>query len=106
MRRVTFTLVVATLAMAAPIAAVDWPQYLGPERNGTYRGPPLLESWGASGPRVVWRKTVGAGFAGPAVVGARADPVSPRWQGGGRRGPRRRDRQLAVALRLSHDVSR
>ena len=71
MRRVTFALLVAVVAVAAPLAAVDWPQYLGPERNGIYRGPALKESWGATGPRVAWRKNVGAGFAGPVVIGTR-----------------------------------
>jgi len=71
MPRMKLAIIVAALAVAAPIGAVDWPQYLGPERNGTYRGPALAESWGPSGPRVVWRKSVGAGFAGPAVVGGR-----------------------------------
>ena len=52
-------------------AATDWPQYLGPTRNGVYGGPPLSESWGSGGPKVVWRKQVGQGFAGPAVVGTR-----------------------------------
>ena len=52
-------------------AAFDWPQYLGPERNGIYRGPALASTWGTSGPKVVWRKNVGQGFAGPAVVDTR-----------------------------------
>ena len=51
--------------------ASDWPQFLGPQRNGTYTGPPLLEAWGSTGPKVVWRKPVGAGFAGTAVTGNR-----------------------------------
>jgi outer membrane protein assembly factor BamB len=46
----------------------DWPQFLGPDRNGVYDGAPLLETWGATGPRVVWRKQVGQGFSGPVVV--------------------------------------
>ncbi len=49
-------------------AAADWPQFLGPERNGVYRGPALAETWPAQGPRVAWRKTVGQGFAAPVVV--------------------------------------
>ena len=52
-------------------AASDWPQFLGPTRNGVYTGPPLAATWPANGPRVVWRKQVGAGFAGPAVAGNR-----------------------------------
>ncbi len=51
--------------------AHDWPQHLGPERNGVYRGPALAESWGAQGPRVVWRKSVGQGFSGPVVAQGR-----------------------------------
>ena len=61
-------LLVMTLAAGVPAIATDWPQFLGPDRNGTYAGPPLSENWGSSGPKVVWRKQVGQGFAGPAVV--------------------------------------
>ena len=63
--------VVVALAMAIQTAADDWPQFLGPERNGVYRGPALAEMWGATGPRVIWRKSVGAGFSGPVVVQGR-----------------------------------
>jgi outer membrane protein assembly factor BamB len=62
----------AVLAASAVIgAASDWPQFLGPTRNGTYAGPPLADAWGPGGPKVVWRKQVGQGFAGPAVIGNR-----------------------------------
>jgi outer membrane protein assembly factor BamB len=44
---------------------------LGPTRNGVYNGPPLAPSWPTSGPRRVWQKSVGEGFAGPAVAGDR-----------------------------------
>jgi outer membrane protein assembly factor BamB len=65
-------LAVAFIALAGiPAVAVDWPQFLGPDRNGTYSGPPLSETWGPSGPKVVWRKQVGQAFAGPAVVQGR-----------------------------------
>src|SRR3954468_20145109 len=55
-------------AVVARVGGFDWPQFLGPDRNGTYAGSPLSETWGSSGPKVVWRKQVGQGFAGPAVV--------------------------------------
>src|SRR2546425_9853868 len=55
-------------AVAAAVA--DWPQFLGPDRNGVYVGA-LGGSWPAAGPRVVWKKQVGAGFAGPVVAGKR-----------------------------------
>ncbi|HSF16213.1 MAG TPA: PQQ-binding-like beta-propeller repeat protein [Vicinamibacteria bacterium] len=45
----------------------DWPQFLGPERNGTYDGPPIR----GDAPKLVWQTGVGAGFAGPVVVGER-----------------------------------
>ncbi len=62
---------VLLLAATACLTAQDWPQFLGPSRNGVYSGPPLAETWPATGPRIVWRKQVGAGFAGPAVAGTR-----------------------------------
>jgi len=68
MRRLVFRLAAIVLALGVEAAAYDWPQYLGPERNGVYRGPALAEKWGANGPRVVWRKTVGQGFSGPVVA--------------------------------------
>lgn len=68
----TALLIAAALLGAGEVAnALDWPQFLGPARNGTYTGPPLATSWPAGGPRVVWRKQVGAGFAGPVVASGR-----------------------------------
>jgi outer membrane protein assembly factor BamB len=59
---------VLALALGPQTIAADWPQVLGPGRNGIYSGPPLGETWGAAGPRVVWRKQVGQGLSGPIVV--------------------------------------
>lgn len=55
--------------LAAP--AGDWPQFLGPERNGTYSGPEISILWSDGGPKKLWEKNVGEGFAGPAVAGNR-----------------------------------
>lgn len=71
MQRLLCASAVLALAAVARLAAEDWPQFLGPERAGVYRGPALAESWGAQGPKVVWRKPVGAGFSGPVVVQGR-----------------------------------
>lgn len=58
---------------AAPAAAGDWPQILGPERNGVAAADEkLADTWPAGGPRSLWRREVGAGYAGLAVVGERA----------------------------------
>jgi outer membrane protein assembly factor BamB len=70
MRRL-LVLASAIVAIAAAARAEDWPQFLGPTRNGVYAGPPLSETWGAQGPPVPWRKAVGAGFAGPVIVQGR-----------------------------------
>src|SRR5206468_2475764 len=58
-------------ALGCSVAAADWPQFLGPTRNGVYTGPPLAASWPSGGPRVVWRKSIGQGLAGPVVAGGR-----------------------------------
>ena len=45
----------------------DWPQFLGPKRNGVYGGPAISGSWPGSGPPLLWRKPVGEGFSGAVV---------------------------------------
>lgn len=50
--------------------AGDWPQILGPNRNGQAAADErLAESWPPSGPATLWQKEVGDGFSGVAVVG-------------------------------------
>jgi outer membrane protein assembly factor BamB len=51
--------------------AGDWPQILGPARDGRATGETLLAQWPAGGPRQVWTYKVGSGFGGPAVAGNR-----------------------------------
>ncbi|MGW8315133.1 MAG: hypothetical protein ACWGNV_05995, partial [Bacteroidales bacterium] len=56
------------IIIAAQITAQDWPQYLGPDRDGTSPQKNILRSWSAeSGPEVVWTKDVGIGYGGPVV---------------------------------------
>jgi outer membrane protein assembly factor BamB len=50
-------------------AADDWPQWLGPRRDGVWREAGILDRFPPGGPRVLWRAAIGSGFAGPAVVG-------------------------------------
>jgi outer membrane protein assembly factor BamB len=51
-------------------ASEDWPQFLGPERNGISLGKtPLIEKFADAGPKRLWKKSVGSGFAGPVVSG-------------------------------------
>ena len=46
----------------------DWPQFLGPSRNGVYAGADLAANWPTEGPPVVWQKSVGQGFSGSVVA--------------------------------------
>jgi outer membrane protein assembly factor BamB len=62
----TFALLCALVCQAS-----DWPQFLGPTRDGVYAGNDLAASWPKEGPPVVWQKKVGQGFSGPAVAAGR-----------------------------------
>ncbi len=54
-----------------PLEPGDWPQLLGPERNGVYTGGDVAPEWPAPGPPVVWKVKVGSGYSGPVVAGSR-----------------------------------
>lgn len=60
----------AARLVALPGAA-DWPQFLGPHRDGTVTGVVLAREWTSRPPREVWRRAIGAGWAGFAVAGER-----------------------------------
>ena len=57
------------------IAAADWPQFLGPDRNGISPETGLIDSWPAGGPKEVWRVKGGVGMTGVAVRGDTACTV-------------------------------
>src|SRR5256714_9163091 len=55
------------LAVALMVAVSDdWPQLLGPHRNGVYTGETV--GWPS---QFVWQKEVGSGFASPVIVGGK-----------------------------------
>ena len=57
---------------ALSVAAADWPQWRGPQRNGLSPESGLLQAWPAEGPRLDWQVTgIGSGYAAPAVAGDR-----------------------------------
>ncbi len=62
---------IVAAAAGIDVAAQDWPQFLGPARDGRYTGATLAAGWPDGGPRRLWSRPVGAGFAGPVVVGGR-----------------------------------
>jgi outer membrane protein assembly factor BamB len=66
--------------LLAAVRADDWPQWLGPKRDGVWRETGLVEKFPAGGPKVRWRAPVGQGYSGPAVAGGRVyltDQVLP-----------------------------
>jgi outer membrane protein assembly factor BamB len=65
------TSILAVVVSGLSVFARDWPQFLGPQRNGVYSGPGLASSWPAGTPKRVWRRSVGQGLAGPVVAGDR-----------------------------------
>lgn len=66
-RIVLFLSVTATV-----LAAGDWPQWRGPNRDDLSTETGLLKQWPAGGPPLVWKATrLGAGHAGVSVAGAR-----------------------------------
>src|SRR3954452_16858319 len=66
--------------LAAAVRADDWPQWLGPQRDGIWREKGILETFPEGGLKERWRVSVGAGYSGPAVAEGRVyltDRVKP-----------------------------
>ena len=56
-----------SFAFAFSATAEDWPQFLGPKRNGVSEEKKLIEVWPENGPRVVWKVKGGMGMSGLAI---------------------------------------
>lgn len=59
------------LALPLRAAATDWPQFLGPKRNGSTVETNFAGAWPKDGPPLVWERKVGEGFSGPVVSGSK-----------------------------------
>ncbi|MCO6453859.1 MAG: PQQ-like beta-propeller repeat protein [Pirellulaceae bacterium] len=70
MLRTTAPMFLACLLAQAGLAD-DWPQWLGPQRDGVWRETGIIERFPADGPRVKWRVPIAGGYAGPAVAAGR-----------------------------------
>ena len=70
-------LALASLALAilaggqVPAEAADWPQWMGPNRDGISQESGFSKQWPEEGPRVVWRIKAGRGFSGISIVDGR-----------------------------------
>jgi len=50
---------------------MDWPQYRGPNRNGISGETGWLTEWPKSGPKALWKTSIGTGFSTVSVVDGR-----------------------------------
>jgi outer membrane protein assembly factor BamB len=55
------------LLLVSIARADDWPQWLGPQRDGVWRETGILEKFPEGGPKIRWRVPVGAGYSSPSV---------------------------------------
>jgi outer membrane protein assembly factor BamB len=58
-------------ALAGGAVADDWPQWMGPTRNGVWSETGIVEKFPAGGPKILWRAPIAGGYAGPAVAGGK-----------------------------------
>lgn len=72
-RTLSLSFLAAAIAGVAILASdpvrADWPQFLGPSRNGHSDGVKLASSWPPTGPKKLWEVKVGMAFSAPVVVG-------------------------------------
>ncbi|MFI5379448.1 MAG: PQQ-binding-like beta-propeller repeat protein [Tepidisphaerales bacterium] len=53
---------------SSAIRGDDWPQWMGPQRDGVWRETGILDKFPEGGPRIRWRVPVGAGYSSPTVA--------------------------------------
>ena len=46
----------------------EWPRFLGPNQNGVLANEALPNEWPSEGPKKLWERNVGSGFAGPIAL--------------------------------------
>ncbi len=71
MKKISVTLMIA-LAIPLTVGAADWPNWLGPLKNGSSPETGLLTTWPKDGPKVLWKVPGGAGYSTVAVAAGRA----------------------------------
>lgn len=74
LRSFAFTLchtLLPACVVSTSVMADDWPQWMGPTRDGVYRETGIIDAIPEDGLPVKWRTPVHGGYAGPSVVGDR-----------------------------------
>ncbi|MEX2174237.1 MAG: PQQ-binding-like beta-propeller repeat protein [Pirellulaceae bacterium] len=59
---------VVWLSLTLAAAAEDWPQWMGPNRDGQWRETGILETFPDGRAKILWRTPIAGGYAGPAVA--------------------------------------
>ena len=73
------TAFLVALVAGAPLAAADWAQWRGPNRDGISKETGLLKEWPKDGPKLVWQATdLGTGYGAVAVAGDRIYLIANR----------------------------
>lgn len=74
-----FSIISVQKSAKTAASASDWPQWRGPERNGTSQERGLLKEWPKAGPKLLWQvNDIGDGYSTPAVAGTRIYVMSNR----------------------------
>lgn len=69
--RLPFVSAITILCLTSFACGDDWPQWMGPNRDGVYAETGLVDSIPESGLKELWRVPVGKGYSGPAVAAGR-----------------------------------
>jgi outer membrane protein assembly factor BamB len=91
MARVAAVSSLTLLLVGSFIEAADWPQWLGPNRDGSSPETGLRTTWPAEGPKVLWRVPGGDGYSTVAVAGGKAFTLVQRG-----------DDELVIALDITN----
>ena len=67
MKKLLALAMILVLMASSVSLAADWPQYLGPSRNGISTETELKRSWPEDGTKVLWTFPLGEGFGGATV---------------------------------------
>jgi outer membrane protein assembly factor BamB len=74
-------IVVAACLWTTTVAADDWPQWQGPDRNSISKERGLLQQWPQDGPPLAWKaEGLGGGYSAPSIAKGRIFGMSHRGQ--------------------------
>src|SRR5687768_7986262 len=72
-------ILITSVALAAPAASPEWPQWRGPNRDAVAQESGLLTQWPESGPPLAWKTSgLGGGFSSLAISGGRIYTLGDR----------------------------